>query len=329
MLKNAKLFAVLLFTLVSFKHAPCDALVGCVTNAATMLFSGNYTVESSLYTGYLNIKSQEIVFPGDSDDPRKEISRLNWDANAVWILGARGRLINPQTGFHVSLDGWTKLCSAGVKMVDRDFLDENRPDFATDISTHHQVKLATAVNIDLEFGKTFLRSGNEKSCWNLGYLYGAQFTKIDWEVRGGKYKYDDGNFVGRFPSSLKLISYTQNYLIPYLGLEAGWKKDDHLTFRVYGKYTWFGFILTKDDHWLREISFTDTFRYVHYWIGGLDAIYRYNDCVSFNLRYRLDWLDREKGHTHIHDDNGYYGSAKVAGIENMFQTLTAGLALRF
>lgn len=329
MLRKPKLIAVLFFTLLSFKQTPCEALIDSVTNLATMLCTGNYTVEAGLYTGFLNIKSKELVLPSRSEDPRKEISHLDWTANAVWILGARGRLMNPQTGFHASLDGWTKLCAAGIKMVDKDYLDESRPDHVTDISTHHQTKLKTAVNVDLELGKAFLRSNNPKSCWSLGYLYGAQFTKIDWDVHGGKYKYDDGAVVGRFPSSWKIISYTQNYLIPYLGLEGGWQYNEQVSFRVYGKYTWFGFILTKDEHWLRDISFTDTFRFVHYWIAGLDAVYRYNDCVLFNLRYKLDWLDREKGHVHVHESGSYSGTGKGAGIENLFQTLTVGLALRF
>lgn len=325
--RKAIIRAVIFFTLLTFKELPCQGFVGTVCNLADTLCFSKYTIESGLYAGYLNIQSQEIVFGSGSDTD--ELSRLDWTADAVWVLGAKGRLTNPKSRFHISLDGWTKIYAAGVKMVDRDFQDEEFPNLQTDISIHNNTKLHAALGIDLELGSDFLFSKNPKSSWSLGYLYGAKYAKVEWDAYGGKYSYDNGEYVGHFPSSLKVISYTQNYLIPYLGLEANWKYDSCFNFRFFGKYSCLGVIVTKDEHWLRSLTFTDTFRYVHYWIAGIEGVYRYTECLSANVKYSYDRLDREKGHTHVHKKGKYRGSAKVAGIENTFQMLTLGVAMRF
>lgn len=324
------IFAALsLFTLLLGSSTSCHAIGGVISLLNNLCALRNYDVEAGVYGGYLNLKSEELVLGSHDSGVTHELSKLDWTANNVWVLGAKVNLDNPQTRFHILLDGWSKVYAGNGKMVDRDFLDPNDPSHQTDISVHKDTKLNTAYAVDLSCGSDFLYAKKSKACWSLGYLLGIKYSQFDWDAFGGKYNYDNGNRIGEFPSSLKVISYNQKYLIPYVGLQGNWKYDSRLNFIVFGKYTCLGFILCKDRHLLTSVTFTDTFRYARYWVAGIEAVWNCSECISMSLKYSYDQLERATGHTHVHDSGDFFGRSKSAGLENTYQMLTVGVNARF
>lgn len=285
----------------------------------------NCHTECGLYAGCLNIESQEFVFAPHHPKYPHTVSRLDWTANDVWILGARGKAAIPQFSFDLSLDAWCKVYAGSASMVDKDFLDSVNPSDPTHISVHSQSKLKTAFAIDLQAYRSFGLTRQQCSGVCFGYLLGVKYTRFDWEAYGGHYNYNNGRSIGRFPNNLKLLTYVQHFLVPYLGLQADWQLAPQWDLNVYGKYTCFGVVVCEDDHWLRKIHFTDTFHYAHYWMAGAEVIWKYSKKYNGSLKYTFDQLNKSEGHATIKKAGKKITIAKAAGVKTMFQSLTLGI----
>lgn len=324
---------------IFFHYLALMAMIACVKGSAfaseepqpcwrDLFCPEGHRFEGAFYGGYLNIASQELVLVGGTSKKADVISKLDWTANNVWVIGAKWSFYIPTIATRVSLDGWSKVYAGGARLEDRDYLDEYNPRRRTHLSIHEKAKLQTALGLDLEYGTDLIYALSEPHLWKLGLLYGLKYTRFDWKAYGGDFFYD-GYAPFSFPSSLKVIAYRQEVLLPYLGLQLIWKYNQQLSFKGFGKYSPFTLIQTKDDHFLRSRKFIDTFRDGIYWVLGGEAAWDYSPDIKGYIRYSYDRLDRTGGCTSVYKYGRYVGTYKVAGVEFAYQMVTVGISAFF
>jgi outer membrane protease len=161
------------------------------------------------------------------------------------------------------------------------------------------------------------------------YLLGVKYIRYEWEVNGGRYSYGSGARVGRFPNDLKVMTYSQQLTIPYLGLQANWLCSQRWNFKLFGKYSPLGYALCHDNHLLRSTTFTSEHWCSQYWILGIEAAWHYSDQIRTYLKYSYDQLNLSKGNIKMHeeDERSFYRNA--AGVGGNLQMVTLGVSARF
>lgn len=282
-----------------------------------------WNIDLSLYTGYVNGQSQELVLDGPHT-----LSRIDWKINNLWVLGGTAKLNLYNDTIHFSLDGWNKLHADKSTMVDRDYQDNNDPNLLTDISWHPDTHLKTAYAIETEIAYDFHQFSFD--CYQVkpGILLGYRYLKYDWSAYGGTFIYDNGLLVGEFAPGLLVISYEETFSIPYIGLQLDCQWKDCLNVRPYIKYTGLAGIRSLDFHALRDITFEDKLKNATYWITGVEARWNVWEWLDLDLRYSYEQLVKSKGTTKFIED-GEVGYHNGAGCKHHQQLFFAGLTARF
>lgn len=297
-------------------------LLVCILQVSSIC---GYKTDVSLYTGLANIHSTDFVFAPKDSGLAHTVSKLNWTANDVWVLGAIGKVTLPENKIHILLDCWSKVNTTNGKMVDRDYLDEFDHSQLTDISIHPDTKLKTAFAIDLELGKGFSICRDTCSPWTFQYLLGVKYIRYDWQAFGGHCRYNNDANVGSFRKGLKVMTYSQQLTIPYIGLQANWSCSANWSLRAFGKYSPLGYAYCYDRHLLRSTTFTDEHYCAQYWILGAEAVWLYSEKIQGYLKYSYDQLGLTKGSIKMHEPSGRSLFRNASGVKSTLQMVTIGV----
>lgn len=294
---------------------------------------GCWNVDLSLYTGYVNGESQELVFDGSHI-----LSRLDWKLNNLWVLGATGQIGIYNDTFHLSVDGWNKLSASKSTMIDRDYQNKGNHSQLTEFSEHKDTRLKTAYSIEAEFDYDFYQCCFGRSQTKFGALLGYKYTKFHWNSYGGTYLYyiyddcmseDDEYEEGSFDSDELVISFEETFSIPYAGLQLKWLWNDCFDVRAYGKFTNIATVRNKDFHALRDMTYTDTCNNATYWIAGVEARWSLCAWLDLDLRYSYEQLNKVRGRTDVTEEGEYLGYDNGAGCKHHQQLFAAGLTAKF
>lgn len=221
---------------------PVSAQDGAISGS-----SGSVTYFGGI--GTANLKAGEYVYDGDY-----KVSQLDWESKGV-KTGTLGAEI--EIGYAWKLKGRLDIGLGGNGfMEDRDWLSTSYPDW-THQSLHPDTELDRYINVLLEAEKALVDTGATR----LGVGGGVGYTNVKWTARGGSYIYSSSSSslrdtVGNFADGLKGITYEQR--IPTLFLSANAEQ------RI-GAFTLSGVLRGGaaigykgvDDHWLRNLRFTD------------------------------------------------------------------------
>ncbi|MGU3399206.1 omptin family outer membrane protease [Brucellaceae bacterium D45D] len=274
--------------------------------------------------GYTWLKSDEIVYVGGN-----RISHLFWQSQMPVLTAAFKA--NPYD--KITLMGRVKIGLSGShKMDDYDWVEPyfKSYDFDdwTDLSISDEVNLERYINLDIALGRDFELNKN-----NIVNLHGGfKYTNIKWTAMGGEFIYSENGFrdyTGRFPER-KGITYEQRFPGVFLGAE--WTlKMERLSFSLLGRVGATFSAKDIDNHWLRDLRFTEKFEARPFIDTQLEVAYAFTPRTNVYLSAGYEEYFRMKGDAFIDDrSTGQTSfSANSAGTGLRSFTLGAGLKVAF
>ncbi len=276
-----------------------------------------------------------------SKDGAYTVSRLDWQIKDVKMLNASiGVRLTPWVSFEIS--GGTKL-DGQSEMDDYDWLVKGSD--WSHWSNSPQTVINDANRVDVSGNLSLFRHPN----FSLDAIGGVRWNQWTFESYGGKYNYtsdpsDPSTFrdsFGDLPSDQPGISYKQNLVTPYLGLQLNLMFE---RFDLSASVAASPFVSADnyDQHFLRGLQFHDSFHngnYVDYKFGGA---WRYSDKLSITGSWERETYSLTKGSTTVnaiaYDANGdpalVNGSGgpliqkepgKSAGFDNTTDRFSVGL----
>lgn len=287
----------------------------------------SFTFDLCCYGGLVNGLTEELVFSATEEGKIYRLSQLDWEILDLWVVGGRGKACFPDQKFHVILDGWGKAASQESVMVDRDWDEEIS--FKTPVHiSWSQANLKLAYKILGEIGYDFYEKNFGSFNFQSALLAGYQYLELAWEDHGGFYIYNSGDDIGFFPDELG-ISYSQQYSIPYFGLEfnGDWKK--WIQWSCYGKVSGSAFVHQKDIHHLREITFDEEIPYGVYWMVGTTFSISFSDYLNCNIKYGYEQINETVGTTIVYEKGMPLHEYLGGGVFHQHQTLSFGITSSF
>lgn len=267
--------------------------------------------------GMANIKAGEYVYSGDY-----KVSQLDWESKGV-KTGSLGAEID--IGYAWKLKGRVDVGLGGDGfMEDRDWLDTSYSGW-THQSLHPDTELDRYINVLLEAERVLVDTGATR----LGIGGGIGYTNVKWTARGGSYIYSDVTLhdtVGNFAGGEKGITYEQR--IPTLFLSANAEqKLGALT--LSGVLRGGAAISYKgvDDHWLRDLHFTDTLDPAPMIGATVSADYRILQSASVYLGGDFQKIFKTRGDAHVRNTvtgaSGSFEDGAAADFQSIM--VTAGV----
>lgn len=299
-------------------------LSGTVFAESTQL-TPNFSSESfavSTSAGMLSGKSHEFVY--DTDTGRK-VSQLDWKIKNVAIL--KGDISWDAYSFlTLSARGWTSIASGSGHMDDYDWMNSNQSGW-TDHSSHPSTNVNYANEYDLNAKGWLLQTETYKA----GLIAGYQETRFSWSATGGSYNYDNGAYTGEFPNGERVIGYSQQFSMPYIGLVGQYRIND-FEFNALFKFSDWVRAHDNDEHYLRDLTFHEKTANSRYYGTSVDAGYYVTPHAKVFAELTYSKYEEGKGGSQMRDnDSGESTSigGDAAGISNNNYTITAGLQYRF
>lgn len=263
-----------------------------------------------------------------------KLSELTWDLKDVAIGG-----VQASVGFgrrlRLNLGVWSALSEGTGMMVDRDwdypesftlFVDPGGDNW-THESRHPDTTLERGIVLDQNLSLLALQRG----AFALAGVVGFKYENWKWSARGGTFVYSADGFrdtVGSFTPGVLVIEYEQRYLIPYVGLSAGFsgpalQVETHLHFSPVVSAT------DTDYHALRGVTFEGSFVGGVYLGAGLSAVWRFVPRWYAALAVEYQTIPEIVGDVTItgSEGSGFFGSG--GGLAMSMATVTAGAGYRF
>lgn len=211
-------------------------------------------ITASFDAGLLNLKSTETVKVGGHT-----LSKLDWETkNATALRGSLGIEIAPD--WRIRAEGRAAFEGNG-SMTDYDWI----PPFYTSSSSngwshrsqHPDTRLDHYFAGSLELNRVIFQDPTQE----LSLGIGARYTDLQWSAYGGNYIYSVNqrrDTAGSFNNGEKVITYRQQVPVLYANLTGS---------QEFGRWTLTGGLeggamvraRATDDHWLRDMRFTDKF----------------------------------------------------------------------
>lgn len=287
-----------------------------------------FIFDFSCYGGLVNGLTKELVFSQTDQGQTYKLSQLDWKIRELWVVGGRAAVHLSDRKFHFIVDGWGKATSRESVMVDQDW-DQK---FSLKTPVHiswSTAYLKSAYKIMGEIGYDFYQSDFGLARLQTTLLAGYQYFELAWKDYGnGLYIYDYGTNIGVFPKELG-ISYSQEYSIPYFGLEFNGDWEELIQWTCYGKISNSAFVHQKDIHHLRELTFDEEIPYGVYWMVGTSLSLSFSDYINCNIKYGYEQINETKGTMTVYQKNKpperYLGS----GVFHRHQTLSLGISSTF
>ncbi|WP_105875154.1 omptin family outer membrane protease [Cronobacter malonaticus] len=306
---------------------------------STIAFNALATPESLLFTlenikaeiglGNLTGKSKERVYLPEEGGWKG--SQLDWKfSNMPIIKGGINWDFLPWLS--VNARGWTTIGQSGASMVDRDWLDLNRPDKWTDESRHPDSHLNFANEFDLNLTGWLLN----KPDYRLGLMAGYQQTRYSFIAKGGSYIYssEEGfrDMVGSFPDGERAIGYRETFKTPYIGLTGNYQYNN---FELTGSFKYSGWVNSTDtdEHYNPEkrVTYRSKVKDQNYYSVALNAGYYLTPNAKVYLEGTWNRITNKKGNTSLYDHNEKVSdyTKNGSGMENYNFITTAGLKYSF
>ena len=265
-----------------------------------------------------------------------KLSELTWDIKDVAMGGLHGS-VGFGRRFRLNLGVWSALTEGTGMMVDRDW---NYPDFVsatlkpddrnwTDESRHPDTSLDEGLIIDQNLSVLALEAG----AFSLRGLIGVKHDTWKWSARGGTYVYSTRDYgsrdlTGSFPAGQKVISYEQQYTIPYIGVGASWTKsafqvETHLLYSPLVSAT------DSDHHVLRGVLFEGDFSGGTYLGLGLNATWAFAQHWSAVLGVEYQSIPEITGDTTMTGDEGSGFFPGSSGLAMNAISVSLGAGYRF
>ncbi|WP_297104092.1 omptin family outer membrane protease [uncultured Devosia sp.] len=287
----------------------------------TTSVDGSLRLRASLGATYL--EGNEFVYSGDY-----RVSKLIWQSLAPMLRGS----VSADLGHGVSVSAEGGVAMSGIShMVDYDWLrGDDTFDNWSHRSEHPDTHLAHFWTGSATIGYDLARAEDAVVRLHGGF----QYTDVKWDAFGGSYVYSSGggfrDLSGDFAAGQPAISYRQQMPELFLGVDGE---------QYYGKLRIGGLMraglvvgaIATDDHWMRNLRFTDNI-YVQPAVElGLDAGYALGRNVELTLAGRFKHMFERRGDTAAYDTvlgtTQYFPNAAAASFTQL--DLTAGLRARF
>lgn len=279
---------------------------------------GRLRLRASLGATYL--QGNEFVYAGTY-----RVSKLIWETTAPLLRGS----ISADLGYGISISAEGSMAFNGDShMVDYDWLhgDDTHENWThrsehPDTSLEHFWTGAATIGYDL--------ANVEDAVIRLHG--GFQYTDVKWNAFGGSYVYssDTGfrDLVGSISPGEPAISYRQQMPEVFLGVDG---EQYYGALRV-GALMRAGLVVgavATDDHWLRDLRFTDTI-YVQPAVElGLDAGYALGSHAELTLGGRLKHMFEQRGDAAAYDTASGTTYHTTNGVAASFTQVDATVGLR-
>jgi Outer membrane protease len=313
----------------------CTSLQAASTIASQPNFIGSknpndsdpFAFDFSCYGGLVNGLTKEIVFSETDQGKLYKASQLDWEIRELWVVGVRAAVHVSDQKFHFIVDGWGKATSRESVMVDQDWDEKISLKTPMNISWSPSY-LKSAYKIMGEIAYDFYQTDFALAQLQTTLLAGYQYFQLAWKDYGGRYVYNYGAYRGRFSDQVG-ISYSQEYSIPYFGLEFNgtWKKVIQWT--CYGKVSNSTFVHQNDIHHLREITFDEEIPYGVYWMAGTSLSLSFLKYFHCNIKYGYEQINEAIGTMTIYEKNEPPQKFLGSGVYHRHQTLSLGINSTF
>lgn len=296
-----------------------------------VLYASPYTVVNSdsifyLSAGQTSVKANEIVYgqPITGYPPDYKLSHLIWEVNNNPVL--IGGLSYTRDRTRLILELQTAVTEGDGVMDDFDWqyigLDWS------DWSHHEDTRLTDYNSLDLKLDYRF--HGSDDSAWR--FLFGYRESSWKWAARGGSFIYstfptDFRDVSGSFTPGLPVISYEQEFSMPYVGIKY---EGENGKWRYDFQYEYSNWVSLKDTdhHVLRDLLFIGDFNDGEMSAYKIGVAYKINSQLEGFVRYDDLEYEELRGSTLYRDSNtgtilGY--CENCAGADNTSSTWSIGL----
>jgi omptin len=272
--------------------------------------------------GLANLYAEENVF---SDG--REVSRLDWESKGVTLL--RGSLsveILPE--WSIRAEGKTGMNGNG-HMTDYDWIAPNYTSQADNGWSHRSIHPDTRLDHyysgSVEINRTFVNDNGRLLSAGLG----GRYSDVQWTAYGGSYIYSVFNprdLSGNFADGERGITYRQKMPAFYANLRGT---------QTFGAWTLSGGVeggvllraKALDDHWMRDLRFTDSFDYGAMYGGNVAVGYNLTDKISLYANGAVEMTKFGTGDTNVRSTaNGASADfTESAGAQFMAASVSLGI----
>ncbi|HAT6803317.1 TPA: omptin family outer membrane protease [Citrobacter freundii] len=296
-------------------------LYGCILSCAEFMVPAvsaqSFSAEVS--PGTMDVKTEEQAYNHSGKQ-----SQINWKStNNPVIKAALKWDVTPVVS--LGLSGWTTLAHSNASMSDYDWLDNKNG--WDDKSESSKSKLNYANEFDVNTTYWLI----PYSSYRLGLRLGYQESRFSWASYGGNYIYNDNGetLTGTFSDSQAGIGYKQKLSVPYIAL-TGQYIAGRFDVNAVAKYSSFVRLKGSDQHYLRDIHFSDDVKEADYYGVYLDVGYAVTPASRVFLGMNYNYYPTSRGESVEHNyDTGQIksGGDGSSGISNRNYQLFAGLSV--
>lgn len=276
--------------------------------------------------GHASINANELVYGQPSTYPTEDykLSHLIWKAENVKMIIA-GTDIQFSNGLALNIEVKSNINGGDGTMDDYDWVDTSSANWSH--WSHHDdtsITDAKSFNISLDF----LSLGSEEN--KISLFVGNKYETWSWNSRGGSYIYStdgttDRAFTGTFTPGKSVITYKQDFLMPYLGLKL-LAQSDSWSYKLEYQFSNMVNVSTVDNHVLRDLWVTNNYEIGRMHAYKINVGYRLTNNFNLFIRYDTQVYDEVKG------GSTYSGSStgrckNCAGADNRVETLSLGASL--
>ena len=328
-------YLALAAALVAFAPAPARAM-----HATGQPGPGSFQTTGALVSfslgasvGMIEGTASELAFSYPYGKKFK-LSELTWDLKDVVMAGLHGSM-GIGRRFRLNLGVWSALTEGNGMMVDRDwlyapsvaaYLEPNDHNW-THESQHPDTSLDKGMIVDTNANVMALQAGP----FSLHGILGLKHDTWKWSARGGTYVYSSEGFrdtTGSFPAGAQVITYEQQYLIPYVGVRANgtWSAfliESHLLYSPVVSAS------DSDYHVLRGVLFEGDFAGGTYVGVGLNATWAFTRHWSTTLGVEYQSISEITGEVTVSGEEGYGRFPGGGGIAVSATSFSLGAGYRF
>ena len=299
-MKRAGIFAIIILLFLSPSNSSASSIHADTVNTT------NYRLSISPLFGMLWGQGAFLLYKYPNRS--QYASELLWDLKPLWYVGLAADF-GPKDpfrrgGFSASSSIKFGLPLRTGHMEDRDWIGENH-DYLTHFSRHCAFS-QSAIMLDVCAGYT----------WALNHflalrLYGAySYMRFSWMAQDGFIQYPPFSADRDFPpwsdSLPKIpiygpgIRYVQNWHIVSPGISLKGRIGNNVTWQGGFRYTPLVFCIHLDDHLFRDIRFSGSFAFSHFFEGSGSFAFSPNERVELSIAASYRHIARMRGNSYVH-----------------------------
>ena len=266
--------------------------------------------------GYLQGESNEYVY----GDGGRQLSELDWKIQGATVIKAE-LMADLLPWLTANVNGWGTIDNSTALMDDYDWFNPHQSSW-THWSHHPDTELTEATNIDFNLRGWLLQNQNYK----LGITTGYQQTSFDFLAKGGCYQYNNGLQTGCFPDHMPMIDYQQTFKTTYLGLTGKYLLNNNFELSATLKYSPWVKSSDVDEHYARDITFTESGDNSTFSSAALSAGYYFSRQTKVFFEAAFIQFTNGMADTEYNDhSNGIIFIRDAAGLSNQNYVLSLGI----